>query len=553
MRRSRIPVVVSLTAVFALLLTGTALAGVIGLPASGTQVNRDSANGINPRLNGGATDVAGGSLTAGATETPWITFEQKVAGGGQDIFVRSFNGTKWVTRGFPASLNIDPSAVAEAPAIDFAGPGRTVPWVTWYEPITQFKGRTNIFASRFCAAASSVCGAGNIWVREGQDRTAGKLIPSLNIHTTKDAEDPSVAGGTTAPGGNPGPWVTWREEDGNIADSGNHFQIFVSKPVLNASSKAACPPGTRPHGGNSVGFFCWQQVGLDRLAANDSFTNPHDPSLNIDPSRDGVVPDIAFTGPSDNVPWVVWYEEGNSHLGLRNNKQVFAAKGVADPTGDGGFHWQAVGARTAGKTEILDNSGAKQFGDCSASKSNEAACSLNVVPTATAEDPRVAAGTLVAGNPTVPWVVWAEVVGGGKHAIFIAHLVTDHFELFNGGQPLSTTTRDASLPDITFLGNEPVVTWNEAFPGGHHRAFVGHFTGGATSPAFVLDTPSGVPVPGTTTKADVVDNRPSVSSTCQADPFTSDGSACPGGGAGFGFFSFTQAGTPSKVFAERLK
>ncbi|HEY7280872.1 MAG TPA: hypothetical protein VID47_04680 [Actinomycetota bacterium] len=542
---------VSLTAVFLLFMTGTALAAVIGLPASGVQVNKDIANGINPKLSGGATDVAGGSLTAGAAEVPWISFEQK-AGKAQHIFVRSFAAGKWTTRG--QSLNIDPGAEAEAPSIDFAGAGRATPWTAWYEDSDRFKGKTQIFASRFCAAANAVCGAANIWVPEGQDRAAGHLIPSLNIHTSRNAENPSLAGGATVAGADPGPWVAWEEEDGNIAGSGPHDQIFVSKPIKNSSARAVCPPGTRPHGGKSVSFFCWQQVGLDRLAANDSFTNPTDPTLDIDPSRDGVQPDIAFTGPSDTVAWVVWYEKGHTHIGLRNNEQVFAAKIVSKTSADGGFQWQAVGSGTAGLTETLDNSGPKHFGACSASKSNENRCSLNKVAANDAEDPRVAAGTLVQGTPTVPWVVWSEEIGGGIHAIFVAHLVGgDHFELFNGGQPVSNITRDASLPDITFLGNEPVITWNEAFPGGHRRAFMGHFIGGAVNPQFVFDTPHGVPVPGSATPANVANFRPSVSSTCQADPFTTDGSLCPGGGSGFAFLSFTQAGTPRKIFAERQK
>ena len=40
-------------------------------------------------------------------------------------------------------------------------------------------------------------------------------------------------------------------------------------------------------------------------------TGGADPSLNVDPTRNGVEPDIAFTGNSagvqDRVPWVVWY------------------------------------------------------------------------------------------------------------------------------------------------------------------------------------------------------------------------------------------------------
>jgi hypothetical protein len=540
--------VLSLTAVFLLFLTGTALAAVIGLPASGEQVNKDAANGINPNQSGGVTDVAGGSLTAAATEVPWITFEQK-AGSAQHIFVRAFNGTKWVTKG--QSLNIDPSVEAEAPSIDFAGAGRTVPWTTWYEPSSHAGGHLQVFASRFCAVLSGACGGENIWVPEGQNRKTGAFLPSLNIHIGKDAEDPSVAGGAAVAGADPGPWVTWEEQDGNVAQSGNHDQIFVSKPIKNASQQAACPVGTRPHGGNSVGLFCWQQVGIDRLAANGGATSPTDPTLNIDPSRAGVQPDIAFIGPSDTVAWVVWYERGKSHLGLRNNEQVFAAKIVANPEADGGFQWQAVGAGTAGKTETLNNSGPKHFGDCSASAAHEDACSLNKQATENGEDPRVAAGTLVNESPTVPWVTWTEDIGGGIHAIFVARLVTgDHFELLNGGQPVSTITRNATVPDITFVGHTPVVTWNEAFPGGHHRAFVGHFTAGAAS--FVKDTPNGVPLKPGTTPANVVNLRPSVSSTCQADPFTTDGSACPGGGSGFSFLSITAAGTPRRIFADRV-
>ena len=37
-----------------------------------------------------------------------------------------------------------------------------------------------------------------------------------------------------------------------------------------------------------------------------------DPSLNVDPTRNGVEPDIAFTGANDGVPWVVWYEKDNT-------------------------------------------------------------------------------------------------------------------------------------------------------------------------------------------------------------------------------------------------
>jgi hypothetical protein len=546
MQRTRF--VVATTMAMVALVAAPVLAAPSGLPSTGTQVNKDPAHGIDPAKAGGRTAVAGGSLTAAAAEVPWIAFEQK-ASAGQHIFVRVFKSGAWHTQG--QSLNIDPSVKAEAPSIDFAGPGRSVPWVSWYEPSSALGGATQVFASRFCAAANAVCGAGNTWIPEGQDRSGGSLIPSLNINTDKDAEDPSVAGGTLAPGGDPGPWVTWEEKDGNVAGSGNHDQIFVSKPVKVGSAGAACPVGTKPSGGDSVSFFCWQQVGIERIKKTGSFTNPTDPTLDIDPSRAGVEPDIAFTGPNDNVAWVVWYEQGPSHLGLRGNEQVFAAKIVANIGADGGGQWQAVGRGTAALTETLDTSGSSHFGDCSTSTTTEDACSLNKIATHNAEDPRVAAGTLVSGNPTVPWITWAEDIGGGKHAIFVSRLVgADHFELFNAGQPVSNITRDATTPDIEFLGNVPYVSWVEAFPGGAHRLFVGHFTGGAVNPAFHLDTPNGVKQLPKSAVANVTGARQPISTTCQANPFTSDGSSCPGG-SGFTFFSFTTAGTPHRIFAQR--
>ncbi len=88
----------------------------------------------------------------------------------------------------------------------------------------------------------------------------------------------------------------------------------------------------------AIGGFCFQQTGIGRVGPGGA-----DPSLNVDPTRNGVEPDIAFTGASDGVPWVVWYEKGKGTLGLNENEMVFAARAVKDETADGGFHWEAVG------------------------------------------------------------------------------------------------------------------------------------------------------------------------------------------------------------------
>jgi len=509
---------------------GTAGA-VIGLPSDGSQVNNDPAAGIDPNQNAGVSDIVGGSLAAGGPRVPWATFEQ-ASGSSQQIFVRAFKNGQWVTQG--VSLNIDRNVEAEGPSIDFAGSGRTVPWDAWYEPSAPLGGEKQIFASRFIAAA-------NTWQPEGQDRESG--IPSLNINTDKEAENPSVAGGAAVAGADPVPWVAWEEEDGNVNGSGNHDQIFVSKGVKQAAPKQPCT-GFKPSSAASVSAFCWQQVGLDRLAKDGGSSATGDPTLNIDPSRNGVEPDIAFTGANDTVAWTLWYEKDPSNIGLRNNEQVFAARIVANPAADGGFSWRAVGNGTAGQNNILDTSG-NGFGPCAASTTAEDACSLNKVATNDAEDPRVAAGTLTPGAATVPWVVFAEDVGGHK-AIMLSRLVGgDHFELFNGGKPISPTGQDASQPDITFFGNTPYVSWT-ADVHGKRRGFVSHLAYGR----FVSDTPGGIRLLPRGKRAEPIDFRVPLSSNCTADPFTADGSSCAPAQVNAPFFTFTQSGTPQKLFAQ---
>jgi hypothetical protein len=249
------------------------------------------------------------------------------------------------------------------------------------------------------------------------------------------------------------------------------------------------------------------------------------------------------------VAWVVWYEVGSSALGLRNNDQVFAAKVLADPTADGGFHWQAVGGETAGLTNPLCTSSAPPgFGPCAASTSAEDRCSLNANPAREAEDPSVASGTLTPGAATVPWVVWAEDTGSGKHGIFVGRLVGgNHFELFNGGAPVSPTGRDATNPDITFFGNVPYVSWVEA-RGNGFVGFVGHFVNGT----FLLDTPRGITLVSPPRRASLIDFRVPISSSCTADPFTSDGAACPVAAVNSPFLTFTTATNPQALFGQAV-
>src|SRR5213078_4173031 len=128
---------------------------------------------------------------------------------------------------------------------------------------------------------------------------------------------------------------------------------------------------------------------------------------------------------------------------------------------------------------------------CIADINAENACLLNNDTATNAEDPRVAAGTMTSGSPTVPWVVWDEDAGAVKQ-IFVSRLVGgDHFVLANSGQPLSLGASDSTRPDISFSGNTPYVSWRKTTGTNQSRVFAGHFVD-AANPTFVLDTPSGI-------------------------------------------------------------
>ena len=548
-RRGRI----ALAATVVALATAGSAAAFQALPP-GSQVNDDPAAGINKAISVSGedptnADVVGGALTAGKPAVPWAIFRQQEGSGSADqVFSRSFANGAWTTRGngtvggrssaspkFAGSLNFDQGQDGEAPSIDFAGAGRTVPWATWYENTTGTGfGNNNVFASRFDNTGDANQGK---WIFAGQSRGnggSGPAVPSLNIHTDQNAENPSVAGGSAVDPTKPGPWVTWQE----TSNSNGQDQIFVSKPEgpgmtnCNGVTPAGVPDGS----GNvpAIGGFCFQDVGIERAGQGNL-----DPSLNVDVNRNGIEPDIAFTGANDSVPWVVWYETGNGTPGLAGNELVFAAKGEPDTVAGvaGGFHWHVIGNNGNGILNAATS--------CAASKGAEQTCSLNSDPGADAEDPQIAAGTMNPANPTAPWVTWDETVGGVKQ-VFVSRFVatpTPHFQIVNGGQPISTGGVNSARADITFSGNTPYVSWREETASGT-VGFYGHFVN-AANPTFVLDE-SDVPLTPTA-QADV---REPISSSCIATPFNANGSACQGGAVGTPFFLFTNGTSPRGLFAD---
>ena len=311
----------------------------------GAQVNDDLAAGINKTVSVSGeepanADVVGGALTAGKPAVPWALFRQQEGGappGRDQVFARSFAGGAWTTRGagtvggrssatpqFSGSLNFDQAREGEAPAIDFAGAGRTVPWASWYEnTIGEGFDHDNVFASRFDNSGDASQGK---WIFGGQGRGTGGgsvPVPSLNIHTNQDAENPSVAGGSAVDPTKPGPWVAWQETTEMPVEGTD--QIFVSRPI---GPGAANCDGVKPAGVEvaghvpAIGGFCFQQTGIGRVGPKGA-----DPSLNVDPTRNGVEPDIAFTGASDGVPWVVWYEKGKGTLRAERKRDGVRGQG----------------------------------------------------------------------------------------------------------------------------------------------------------------------------------------------------------------------------------
>jgi len=546
----------------AILLAGAGAALAFQQLPPGAQVNDDLAAGINKNISVSGedptnADLVGGSLVAGKAAVPWAVFRQRETNGSppphDQIFSRSFANGVWTTRGigtvggrssaspqFRASLNFDQGQDGEAPSIDFAGAGRTVPWATWYENTTGTGfGNNNVFASRFDSTGDA---SQNKWIFAGQNRGTGGgsvPVPSLNIHTDQDAENPSVAGGSAVDPTKPGPWVTWQET--TMSPASGRDQIFVERPIgPNAPNCDGVKPAGVAVSGHvpAIGGFCWQQTGIPRVGPGSA-----DPSLNVDPTRNGVEPDITFTGANDSVPWVVWYEKDSTSIsGLNNNEMVFAAKGINDSiTANGDFHWVVVGNQLSG---TLDTSGAHGFGACAVSATSERQCSLNHDPTEDAEDPQVAGGTMSPGSPTVPWVAWDEKVSGVS-SVFVSRLVGTgagaHFQIVNNGAPISSAN-GGTRPDITFTANTPYVSWRET-TGGVTKGFVGHFIT-PSNPTFVLDE-ANVPLTPTS-QADV---REPISSNCTAHPFNADGASCQGAPLPSTFFLFTNGTNPLRLFA----
>ena len=364
---------------------------------------------------------------AGDTGNLWVIWAENASGGLRQIFVSELVDGAFQPRG--ASLNLHQNVVADQPTITFAGENRAVPWTAWSEPSPGFGNVLQVFASRFGKDTG-------LWQPAGQDR--GGAEPSLNLHTDRDATHPFIFGGTTDPASPPVPWVTWEE-----TSSGSNFaQVFVAKGVKDETA---------------LGGFRWEFVG--QLRDHD------EPSLNIDPKRDGLHPVGVFAETGNAVPWITWHE-----ISLDRNSRIFTARGVVDANSPGGLKWISVPPCTP----------------------DESACTLNVNPLKDANDATMAAGSLTPGESTVPWIVWAEVGPTGKFQILVSRLDpnTRNSFLNVGGSLNVDQNHDAKQPFITFIKNVPYAAWLEDNGSGQFLIQVRHLSSDPQTGTWTLDTPA---------------------------------------------------------------
>ncbi len=321
------------------------------LPAN-DQVNNDPAAGINPALGVSGEDPTNADVVGGVArrdegeravgDLPTVRHRRarrtrssrarSRAGPGRRAVIGTVGGTlERHSDDSSGSLNFDQGQDGEAPAIDFAGPDRTVPWATWYEdtsgPASALEQHLRQPIRQQPAMRTRASGSSKV---RAVGPAAGTVqVPSLNIHTNRMPRIRSSPAAPRSPANDPGPWVTWQEIDG--ARRAGQEQIFTSKAV---KPRPGCP-----NDGDGPDQAARRPVRSAASAASRSASSgwrprrpasasaPRDPSMNVDRTRDGIEPDIAFTGPERHgaVGRLV-RDRTHSGDGLSNNEMVFAAK-----------------------------------------------------------------------------------------------------------------------------------------------------------------------------------------------------------------------------------
>ncbi len=212
------------------------------------------------------------------------------------------------------------------------------------------------------------------------------------------------------------------------------------------------------------------------LAADRAFrASGTDPSLNVDTSRNGVEPDIAFTGTNDGVPVDRVVREG-SRAGKGSTTTKWSSPPRASKTAKPRTAASTGSPSASALSGTLDTSGTNQLGPCGESRAAEARCSLNKDTNGDAENPRVATRHDEPRQPHLALDHLGRGVGGVKRSSSRTSSAAAPKRTSNSPTAARRSRPgpgDATRPDITFSGNTPYVSWRQEVEG--RRAFTGHF------------------------------------------------------------------------------
>ncbi len=219
--------------------------------------------------------------------TPYVTFwEVNIAAGGNQVYVKHYNGVSWVWDG--GSLNVDPGQNAYQPFIAFSN---STPYVTWEERNGAPTPKSQIYVRHY---------NGSSWLQDGG---------SLNVNTNQDGFWPSMAVANTTP------YVTWYESDGT------HYQIYVKhydgsswiqdggSLNINTSQHAYCPVMVMS---NNTPYVIWREYFSPGTHIFVKHWNGSDwdqvgaGSLNVNANQGTKAPDLAVYNGTLYASWMEW-------------------------------------------------------------------------------------------------------------------------------------------------------------------------------------------------------------------------------------------------------
>ena len=257
--------------------------------------------------------------------------------------MRAFKNGAWVTQGVGTvngassasptflvpSLNFAQDKEGEAPSIDFAGAGRTVPWATWYEDDTAPFGHKEIFASRFDQATQTWVFAGSGADRDGRPpvpehrRRAGRREPAGGGRNHRGRRQPRAVDHVAGEGPHQGPDLRGQADRAGNRHVSRRHEAGRRQPgrglLLAAGGGGALAPASRPS--TSI-----------RAATGSSRTSPS-------PAR--ATPCRGWSGTS----------RAPGRFGVRNER-VFAAKAVTAGAVSGSSTAASSGTRWAGARRL---------------------------------------------------------------------------------------------------------------------------------------------------------------------------------------------------------